>query len=271
MQAKINGIAIAYQDQGNGFPIVFLHAFPLNRTMWVKQADALSSQFRVITIDLRGHGESDAPLWHYSLDQAADDVRGVLDHLSIRQAVFVGLSMGGYILFAFYRKYAERVKGLVLADTRAQADTDEGKRARFEMAQIAYHQGSRAIADMMMPKLLSPATILTKPELVRRVRTMIEGNQISGIAGDLMAMAERLDSTALLQQMTCPVQIIVGELDLPTPPSEAKLMAERIPLARLAVIPGAAHLSNLEQPALFNDVLHSFVANLSSEEGRAGA
>ena len=100
---------------------------------------------------------------------------------------------------------------------------------------------------------------------------MIEGNQISGIAGDLMAMAERLDSTALLQQMTCPVQIIVGELDLPTPPSEAKLMAERIPLARLAVIPGAAHLSNLEQPALFNDVLHSFVANLSREEGRAGA
>ncbi len=218
VQATINDIALAFNDQGTGLPLVFLHAFPLNRAMWAKQEEALSSQFRVITIDLRGHGESDAPLWHYSLDQAADDVHGLLDHLSIRQAVFVGLSMGGYILFAFYRKFAERVKGLVLADTKAQADTDEGKQARFEMAQIAYKQGARAIADIMIPKLLSPATIQTRPELVQRVRTMIEGNQVSGIAGDLMAMAERPDSIPLLKRMTCPVQILVGELDLPTPP-----------------------------------------------------
>ena len=263
MQAKINGITIAYHDQGNGFPIVFLHAFPLNRTMWAKQEEALSSQFRIITIDLRGHGESDAPLWHYSLDQAADDVCGVLDHLSIRQAIFVGLSMGGYILFAFYRKYSERVRGLVLTNTRAQADSDEGKRARFEMAQIAYHQGARAIADMMLPKLLSPATIQTKPELVHRVRTMIEGNQMSGIAGDLMAMAERFDSTTLLSQIRCPVQIIGSELDLPTPPFDAKVMAEGIPNARLTIIPAAAHLSNLEQPDRFNDILRSFVIDVT--------
>ncbi|MEK7336176.1 MAG: alpha/beta fold hydrolase, partial [Nitrospirota bacterium] len=120
MQAKINDMTLAYSDSGSGQPIVFLHAFPLNRTMWAEQEAALSSHHRVITIDLRGHGESDAPLWHYSLDQAADDVRALLDHLSIRQALFVGLSMGGYILLAFYRKYADRVKGMVLADTRAQ-------------------------------------------------------------------------------------------------------------------------------------------------------
>ena len=231
--------------------------------MWAKQEEALSSQFRVITIDLRGHGESDAPLWHYSLDQAADDVRGLLDYLSIRQAVFVGLSMGGYILFAFYRKYAEYVNGLVLADTRAQADTDEGKQARFELAQIAYKQGARAIADVMIPKLLSPATIETRPELVQRVRTMIEDNQVSGIAGDLMAMAERPDSITLLKQMTCPTQIIVGDLDFPTPPSDAKLMADKIPNAHLAIIPEAAHLSNLEQPGLFNETVHSFVSNVT--------
>lgn len=263
MQAKINGMTLAFNDRGTGLPIVFLHAFPLNRTMWTKQEDALSSQFRVITIDLRGHGESDAPLWHYSLDQAADDVHGLLDYLSIRQTVFVGLSMGGYILFAFHRKFADRVTGMVLADTRAQADTDEGKQARFEMAQIAYKQGARAIADMMIPKLLSPATIQTRPELVQHVRTMIEGNQISGIAGDLMAMAERPDSIPLLQRMTCPAQIIVGELDLPTPPSDATLMADRIPNARLAIIPGAAHLSNLERPDLFNETVRSFVANIT--------
>ena len=253
VQAQVNGITLAYDDQGEGLPIIFLHAFPLNRTMWAEQESRFSSQFRVITVDLRGHGESDAPLWQYTLDQAAADVIGLLDHLSIRQAVFVGLSMGGYILFAFYQKYAERVKGLVLSDTRAQADTDEGKQARFEMAQIAYKQGAIAIADIMIPKLLSPATIQTRPELVQRVRTMIEGNQVSGIAGDLMAMAERPDSVTLLKQITCPTQIIVGELDLPTPPADAKLMADRIPNARMAILPGAAHLSNLEQPDLFNE------------------
>ena len=137
MKTQINGITIAYSDRGTGLPIVFLHAFPLNRTMWAPQEEGLCSQFRVITIDLRGHGESDAPLWRYTLEQSADDVNALLDHLAIQQALFVGLSMGGYILFAFYRKYAARVKGLILADTRAQADTAEGKDGRFQMAQTA--------------------------------------------------------------------------------------------------------------------------------------
>lgn len=263
MHVTVNGISIAYQDQGNGLPIVFLHAFPLSRMMWAPQEAALARDFRVITLDLRGHGESDAPLWHYTLEQAADDVLGLLDHLAIPQAVFVGLSMGGYILFTFYRRYAERVKGLVLADTRAQADTIEGMQARFEMAQIAYTQGARAIADIMIPKLLSPATIQTRPELVRQVRTMIEGNQISGIAGDLMAMAARPDSVPLLQQIACPAQIIVGELDLPTPLPDAELMADRIPDARLTIIPGAAHLSNMERSDLFNETVRSFVSTLA--------
>ncbi|MEK6632315.1 MAG: alpha/beta fold hydrolase [Nitrospirota bacterium] len=263
MQAKINDMTLAYSDSGSGQPIVFLHAFPLNRTMWAEQEAALSSHHRVITIDLRGHGESDAPLWHYSLDQAADDVRALLDHLSIRQALFVGLSMGGYILLAFYRKYADRMKGMVLADTRAQADTPEGKAGRFQMAQIAYKQGPSAIADIMLPKLLSPATIQARPKIVQQVRTMIEGNQISGIAGDLMAMAERPDSVPLLQQIACPTQIIVGELDQATPPADAKLMAEQIPHAKLAIIPNAAHLANLEQPEEFTKIVAAFANELA--------
>ncbi len=261
VHTQVNGITLAYNDQGSGLSIVFCHAFPLNRTMWAEQEKAFSSQFRVVTIDLRGHGESDPPLWRYTLDQAADDVIGVLDHLSIREAVFVGLFMGGYILFALYRKYADRVKGLVLADTRAQADTEEGKQARFQMAQAAYQKGPPAMADIMIPKLLSPATIQTKPELVRHVRAMIEGNPISGIVGDLMAMAERPDSVTLLKHITCPTQIIVGELDLPTPPSDAKLMADQIPNARLTIIPAAAHLSNLEKPDIFNDAVREFIGN----------
>lgn len=264
MQTTINDITLAYSDTGSGLPIVFLHAFPLNRTMWAQQEAALSPQFRVVTIDLRGHGESDAPLWHYSLDQAADDVRALLDHLSITQALFVGLSMGGYILLAFYRRYADRVKGMVLADTRAQADTPEGKAGRFQMAQIAYKQGPSAIADIMIPKLLSSATIQTRPEIAQRVRTMIEGNQMSGIVGDLMAMAERRDSVPLLKQIACPTQIIVGELDQATPPADAKLMAEQIPHARLAVIPNAAHLANLEQPDAFTRLIEEFDSELKT-------
>jgi pimeloyl-ACP methyl ester carboxylesterase len=177
--------------------------------------------------------------------------------------------MGGYILFAFYRRYAARVKGLILADTKAQADTEEGKTGRSQLAQIAYKKGPSAIADVMIPKLLSPATIQTNPDLVQQVRGMIEGNQISGIAGDLMAMAERPDSVPLLSQITCPTQIIVGELDQATPLSDAKLMADQIPRARLAIIPNAAHLTNLEQPEAFNQIVGSFASDLR-ESARLG-
>jgi 3-oxoadipate enol-lactonase len=268
MQVTINGIALAYSDTGLGFPIVFLHAFPLNRTMWAQQETDLSPHCRVVTIDLRGHGESDAPLWHYSLDQAAEDVRALLDHLLIRQAVFVGLSMGGYILFAFYRRHADRVKGLVLADTRAQADTPEGKEGRFQMAQTAYKHGPSAVADIMIPKLLSPVTIRTRPEIVHRVRMMIEGNQVSGIAGDLMAMAERPDAIPLLKRISCPTQIVVGEMDQATPVADARLMAGQIPGARLAIIPEAAHLANLEQPELFTHIVRSFIENVAETRSR---
>lgn len=131
------------------------------------------------------------------------------------------------------------------------------------MAQTAYKKGPSAIADIMIPKLLSPATIRTKPALVHQVRAMIEGNQISGIAGDLMAMAERPDSVPLLKQITCPTLIVVGELDQATPPSDARLMADQIPNTRLAVIPQAAHLTNLEQPETFNQIIANFASELS--------
>jgi 3-oxoadipate enol-lactonase len=262
MKARVNGITLAYDDQGTGLPLVLLHAFPLNRTMWAPQAAALASRFRIVTIDLRGHGESDAPLWHYTLDQAAEDVLALLDTLAIRRAVFVGLSMGGYILFALYRQHADRVQGLVLADTRAQADTPEGREGRFQMAQTAYRKGPPAVADLMLPKLLSPATMRERPELVQHVRAMIEGNEVGGIAGDLMAMADRPDSVPLLGEIRCPVLVLVGESDLATPPSDAAFMAERIPGARLTILPGAAHLSNLEQPEAFTHALESFAASL---------
>ena len=141
MKTRINDIDLAYSDEGQGPPVVFLHAFPLNRTTWAPQVAGLSDRHRVVTIDLRGHGESDAPMWRYTLDQFAEDVNGLLEHLDIARATFVGLSMGGYILFALYRTHPKLFQSLVLADTRATADTPETKAARFSMAQIAYRRG----------------------------------------------------------------------------------------------------------------------------------
>lgn len=269
MKAFINGINLAYTDQGLGVPIVFVHAFPLNKDMWEPQVQALAGRYRVITLDLRGHGESDAPLWRSTMDQFADDLRGLLDHLGIRQAGLVGLSMGGYVLFAFYRRFADRVKALVLADTRAQADSEEGRGNRFAMAQLAYRKGAGAIADAMVPRLLSPASREDRPDLVGRVRAMITATPMSGITGDLMGMADRPDSVPLLKEIACPTLVLVGELDTATPPADARLMAETIPGASLAIIPAAAHLANLEQPEAFNRALLPFLETISSE--RRGA
>lgn len=256
------GIRLAYDDQGTGLPLVFLHAFPLNRSMWAPQTTVLSRQFRTIAVDLRGHGESDAPLWNFSLDQYADDVCALLDHLAIPQAVLVGLSMGGYISLAFSRKYGSRLKGLVLADTRAQGDSPEGRTARFNLAQTAYEKGADAVADIMLSKLLGATSLQQKLELVEYVRNMIHHTPVSGILVDLMAMADRSDSVAHLGTLACPTLVVVGQEDHTTPLADAQVMAAGIPGARLAVIPAAGHLSNLEQPDVFNDLVRSFVEGL---------
>ena len=123
MKALINGVTINYSDQGQGLPLVFIHAFPLSKAMWQPQVDALSASYRIITLDLRGHGESDTVLWNWTLEDYAADVIGLLDHLGVSKAVCIGLSMGGYTLLSMYRTYPDRVQAMVLADTRAQADT----------------------------------------------------------------------------------------------------------------------------------------------------
>ncbi len=264
MKVHVNGIGLAYSDEGQGAPIIFLHAFPLNRTMWAPQVAGLKDQYRVITIDLRGHGESEAPLWRYTLDQFAEDINGLLDHLGIAKAAFVGLSMGGYILFALYRKDPTLFQSLVLADTRATADTPEAKAARFSMAQIAYRRGVSAIADLMLPKLLSPSSCEHRADLQDHLRTIITSNQVSGIVGDLMAMEERPDSTPLLASLTVPTLVIVGEEDVASPPEEVEGMAKQIPGSTFVRIPHAGHLSNMENPDAFNAAILTFLTSLEN-------
>lgn len=261
--ASINGIDIAYTDEGSGTPIVFIHGYPLNRGMWEAQVRGLSAGNRVITIDLRGHGESQAPIWLASVDIYAADVKGLLDHLNIDRAVITGFSMGGYVAFAFLRNYPERVRALVLADTRPQPDAPEGKAARFQSALTAQEKGPGAIAEAMIGRLVSQKTLDERQPLVAGIKAMMETTTVQGIAGDLMSMAERPDSVPMLASIAVPTLIVVGEADALTPVADSQLMASSIPGAKIEIIPGAGHLANMEEPEHFNRVVGDFVSSLA--------
>ena len=262
MLIKINGISIDYRDQGAGVPVIFIHAFPLNQTMWDNQLTALHNHCRTITLDLRGFGQSDAPQGPYLMDQMAADVRGLMSALGIDRAVLVGLSMGGYVSLAFYRNYPDSVRALVLADTRASADTHEARKRRLTSAERAEREGARVIAEDMIPLLLGHTTLESRPSVVERVRAMIEANSPVGIAGAQRGMAERSDSTYILPGIDFPVLIIVGSEDSLTPVTEAESLRNGIRGARIRIIEGAGHLSNMETPDEFNTALTDFVQSL---------
>jgi 3-oxoadipate enol-lactonase len=253
---------IAYREEGSGKAIVFLHAFPLNLTMWDEQVAEFASTNRVVTFDWRGFGESELAGGISSMEDYADDLAGLLNRLSIDRAVICGLSMGGYTSFAFRRKYADRISAMILADTRATPDNEEGKQARHEMADLARKKGAAALVDKMLPRLLGETTQRDKPAVVERVKSMIESGQPEGIAQALLAMADRPDSTPLLSQIDCPALIIVGNEDKLTPPSESEKIKQAIPDSTLAVIDDAGHLPNIEQPASFNLALSRFLRRL---------
>lgn len=257
-------IEIAYDDVGSGVPVVFLHGFPHHRGLWAPQVNALVDRARCIAPDLRGFGESGtrAP---WTMDQYADDIAGLLDALRVERAVIAGLSMGGYAALAFWRRHRRRVRALVLADTRAGADSEEGRRKRAEMIALAREGGSEAIADAMMPGMIGKSTRARHPEVETAVRRMLLAARVPGIIGALEAMMERPDSTPTLATIDVPTLIVVGEEDVLTPPSESEAMHGAIRGSRLEVIAGAGHVSNFERPATFNHVLSEFLAALTLE------
>jgi pimeloyl-ACP methyl ester carboxylesterase len=252
---------IAFDDIGSGIAVVFLHAFPLNRTMWEPQVGALVAESRCITKDVRGFGDSPhAP--PYSMDRYADDVAGVLDALQIEQAVVVGLSMGGYAAFALWRRHRHRIRGLVLADTRSGADTPEGVARRRQMIEIVRTQGSTAIANLQIAGLMGATTREKRPDIYDAVHRMIAQAPVEGIAGALEAMLSRPDSTASLGSINVPTLIVVGEEDTLTPVSESRALNDAIAGSRLEILTQAGHLSSLERPAAFNTVVTEFLASL---------
>lgn len=266
MIAVVDALEIGYDDVGTGGgagpPLLFAHAFPLNRTMWAPQLSALVERCRCVAADFRGFGESTvAP--PYTVDQYADDLAHLLDALHIEQVVLAGCSMGGAVALAFWRRHRRRVRALVLAGTRAGADSDEARARRRHLIHLARTEGATAVANQQIASLVGRTTRDRQPDTYDAVHRAVAQAPVEGIVGALEAMMLRPDSTATLSTIDVPALIVVGDEDAATPPPEARLLHERISGSRLELIAGAGHLSNLERPAAFNHVLTEFLGALT--------
>jgi 3-oxoadipate enol-lactonase len=261
-------VKLQVHDEGSGTTILFVHGFPLSHAMWRGQLPTLKSLFRVIAPDLRGFGGSslaegpgDDP--KTTMRQLADDCAALLDALQIREPiVFCGLSMGGYVAWQFAKHYPERLKGLVLCDTKAAADSPEARETRLKMAEHVKKHGTGAVAEAMMPKLFGQATHNDKPGIVAEIRRTIEQTCPRGLAAAQRGMAEREDVRDFLPQIKVPTLVIVGREDAISPVDEMRAIADAIPGAKFHVVEQAGHMAPLEQPGDVNTLIADFVGGL---------
>lgn len=245
--------------------LILVHAFPLSADMWLPQLAKVPPGWRFIAPDIRGFRGAgpafeDAALAGATMDDYADDLVSLIDHLDIPRVAIAGLSMGGYVAMAFAARAPERLTHLVLADTRMTADTPEGRAGRDKMKADVERDGPRAVADAMLPKLVGETTTTEQPDLADAVRHLIEINRAEGISGAIDALKSRPDRAEALSQVRVPSLVICGAEDVITPPGDSEAMARTIPGARLELIARAGHLSNLEQPAAFTAALQSFLS-----------
>lgn len=260
-----HGITVVERGPRDGLPVTFVHGFPFSHRMWRPQLESLSDDFRCIAYDLRGLGTSQVGDGQYTMESYVDDLVGLLDALDVEAAVVCGLSMGGYIALRGIEREPDRFLGLVLADTRSGQDTDAGKLKRAEAIRTIKARGLHAYAEGLLEQLLAPETFERAPALVDRIRRIVESSEPQGVCGAQLAMAARTDTTGVLPLIDVPVLLLVGELDRLTPPDVAEEMRARVPDAELRVVPGAAHLSNLENPEAFNGALRAFLRGIRWE------
>nr|WP_312892783.1 alpha/beta fold hydrolase [Allostreptomyces psammosilenae] len=253
-------------EPGEGVPLVLIHGHPFDRSMWGPQvAEFAAAGRRVITPDLRGYGASEVVPGVTPLAAFAGDVAALLDHLGVGEAVVGGLSMGGQIVMEFHRRFPERVRGLLLADTSPVAETAEGRRWRHEMADRLVREGLRGYAEEVLPRMVAPYNIEALPAVAEHVLAMMCSTPAQGAAAALRGRAERPDYTDSLTGVSVPTLIAVGRDDEFTPVADAELMHRLIPGSTLTVIPGAAHMPNLERPAEFNQALRALLKEVDGE------
>lgn len=266
----INGYETPVVDRGprDGIPVVFVHGFPFRHEMWEAEVASLSDAFRTVAYDVRGLGRASPGDGQYTLELYVDDLTALLDSLEVGPAVVCGLSMGGYIALRLAEREPDRLRGLVLCDTRSRADDDEGKLNRARTIREIKESGLAPFAEGFPELVLAEGTVRDRPELVDRVRAMITSASPLGVCGAQLAMAARTDTTGALQGLRAPVLFLVGAEDALTPPETARLMADRVRDATVEVIPGAAHLSNLENREAFAGALRGFLERLGSGDSR---
>ncbi|MFI0709871.1 alpha/beta fold hydrolase [Streptomyces inhibens] len=256
-------ITVGYEDEGSGEPLVLVHGHPFDRSMWRPQIEHFSrSGRRVIAPDLRGYGQSTVVAGKTPLETFVRDIVRLLDHLGIERFILGGLSMGGQIVMEFYRLFPDRIRALLLADTFAAAETEEGRTARYEMAERLLREGMDGYAHEVLPKMVSPHNIATQPDVAEHVLGMMTGTAPEGAAAALRGRAERPDYTELLSHISVPALVVVGTEDAYTPVSDARDIYERIPNAELAIIEQAAHMPNLERASEFNAAVEKFLDSL---------
>jgi 3-oxoadipate enol-lactonase len=250
---------IFYEIRGDGPPVVLLHPFPCDHEFWDPIAAALDSRYRLILPDLRGHGDSEIGEGPALVSKHASDIARVLDDAGIGRAAFIGCSIGGYILFEFWRRFRARVASLVLCDTRPQADTPEARSNRLKAAATVLEQGTEPFLESMIPKLMGRTTVNMRPDLVEGARAMMRKMSAEDINQVQQGTAARPDSVADLKTINVPTLIVIGEEDVLSPVADGELMRQNIAGSQLKVIPKAGHYAPWEQPQAVGTVLRQFL------------
>jgi 3-oxoadipate enol-lactonase len=261
MDTLLNGALVHSIDQGNsnGIPLIFIHGFPFNHTLWLPQLEALPETVHAVAYDIRGHGASGLGDGPSTVEFFVDDLIALFDQYALPQAIVCGLSMGGYIAQRFYERYPERVQGMILCDTKSEADTDTEKIKRSESIRTIRQNGVPAFAEPFLKFVFSQNSFQHHPEWVETIRRMILSNSPDGICSTALALAARTDTTQSLASITVPTLVMTGEDDLGAPPRAMKTLADQIPNAEFHLIPQAAHLTNIENTKTFNFQMMEFL------------
>lgn len=255
---RISNISVSYVDLGDGLPVVFLHGFPFNKSMWKDQHNLAKQNFRVIAPDLRGFGNSqdDSDL---SINLFADDLLALMNELHLDQVVLCGLSMGGYIALNAIQRFPERINAIILCDTQCNADTEEGKAKRLKSIQDIKSNGITDFTEGFLKNVFHPETLSSKPEIVAGLKNMMLSNSEHAFTHGLKALAERNETCSKLDQINVPALIICGSDDTLTPVSKSQYLHENIKGSQLSIIQKAGHISNMEQPEEFNKIIIDFL------------
>ena len=264
-KVRAGQIELEVVRRGEGMPVLLVHGFPLDHSMWRGQIELLSGRYQVIAPDLRGFGGSPAEGETATMEQMADDLDALLGALGVDEpVVFCGLSMGGYVGFQFWRKYRERVRGLALCDTRALPDSPEAAAGRLKLAETVLRDGTGFLAEAMLPKLFAPATIEREKDMVESQRQSILAASPAGVAAASRGMAARPSAVDYLPRISLPTLVVVGSDDAISTPDEMRSIAAAIPGSELVVIPNSGHMTPLENPAAFNTAIERFLRRVES-------